>query len=52
LIWILRRSSLFIHEFELEGEAGIELKLSCRKSEIMQKMRLLFGNDVQVDLAE
>lgn len=48
--WIMVGSLPFTHEFELEGDEAIELKLSCRKSEVIHKMRLIFGRDVEVEL--
>lgn len=50
--WIMTRSLPYTHEFELEGDEATELKLSCRESEIMHKMRLIFGQDVEVELFE
>lgn len=49
--WILVRSLPYTHEFELEGNDRVELKLSCRESEIMHNLRLTFGRDVQADLS-
>ncbi|MEK4006484.1 hypothetical protein [Paenibacillus sp. FSL H3-0333] len=48
--WILVRSLPYTHEFELESDDRVELKLSCRESEIMHKLRLTFGRDVEADL--
>ncbi|MBY3621281.1 hypothetical protein MHB77_30480 [Paenibacillus sp. FSL K6-3166] len=49
--WILVRSLPYTHEFELDGDDKVELKLSCRESEIMHKLRLTFGRDVEADLS-
>lgn len=48
--WIMVRSLPYTHEFELEGDEGTEIKLSCRDSEIMSKMRRIFGPNVEVEL--
>ncbi|MEK8217195.1 hypothetical protein [Paenibacillus sp. FSL L8-0463] len=49
--WVLVRSLPYTHEFELDGDDRVELKLSCRESEIMHKLRLTFGRDVEADLS-
>jgi hypothetical protein len=48
--WIMLRSLPYTHEFQLEGDDRVELKLSCRESEIISKMQSVFGSDVEVDL--
>lgn len=48
--WVMIRSLPFTHEFELEGNDRAVLKLSCRESEIMHNMRLIFGHNVEVKL--
>lgn len=50
--WIMVNSLPFTHEFELESDNRVQLKLSCRESEIMQKMQSAFGKDVEVELFE
>jgi hypothetical protein len=49
--WILVRSLPYTHEFELDDDERVELKLSCRESEIMYKLRVTFGRDVEADLS-
>lgn len=49
--WVLVASLPYTHEFELEGDDTVELKLSCRESEIMHKLRLTFGSEVEADLS-
>jgi hypothetical protein len=50
--WIMISSLPYTHEFELEGNDRAVLKLSCRESEIMHNMRLIFGRDVELELFE
>lgn len=48
--WIMTSSLPYIHEFELEGNTRIEVRLTCHEKEIMNFMRSTFGKDVQVEL--
>lgn len=48
--WIMIASLPYTHEFELDGDDQVKLTLSCRESDIMHKMRLTFGKDVEVEL--
>lgn len=48
--WIMTSSLPYTHEFQLDGDERVELKLTCRESEIIHKMRMIFGKDVQVEL--
>ncbi|NOU80606.1 hypothetical protein GC101_17215 [Paenibacillus sp. LMG 31459] len=49
--WILVNSLPYTHEFELDGDDTVQLKLSCRESDIMHKLRLTFGSDAEADLS-
>lgn len=48
--WIMTSSLPYTHDFELESNTKVELRLTCHEKEIMQVMRSTFGKDVEVEL--
>lgn len=50
--WVLVSSLGLTHEFELDSDDMVQLKVVCREPEIMNKLRSAFGDEVQVELID